>query len=262
MVLARPPLARALDWEDFDLLKVAGSQAASYLAEARAVAALGDAQRFDEFNRRFAFIIHDVKNLVSQLTLVARNAERHADNPEFRADMVATLKDSCGRMNELLARLSQHHGGRADPVRPTALLPLVERVAARFREPPVVVQGDAGIVASIDPARFEQLLGHLIQNAAEASPPTEPVTVAVADAADGVTVAVIDRGCGMTPAFIRDSLFRPFTSSKPGGFGIGAFEARQLATAMDGRIHVASREGEGSRFTIRFPHSIDLEAAA
>jgi putative PEP-CTERM system histidine kinase len=83
IVLARPPVDRALDWEDFDLLRVAGRQAVSYLAEDRAHAALADAARFDEFNRRFAFILHDIKNLVSQLTLVARNAERHADNPDF-----------------------------------------------------------------------------------------------------------------------------------------------------------------------------------
>ncbi|WP_204279985.1 hypothetical protein, partial [Raoultella ornithinolytica] len=74
ILLARPPLDRALDWEDFDLLKVAGRQVASYLAEARAQDALAEAQRFDEFNRRFAFILHDIKNLVSQLTLTARNS--------------------------------------------------------------------------------------------------------------------------------------------------------------------------------------------
>src|SRR3546814_16030222 len=85
ILLARPPVDRALDWEDFDLLRIAGRQVASYLAEARAQGALADARRFDEFNRRFAFILHDIKNLVSQLSLVARNAERHADNPDFRA---------------------------------------------------------------------------------------------------------------------------------------------------------------------------------
>ncbi len=104
------------------------------------------------------------------------------------------------------------------------------------------------------------MLGHLIQNAIEASPPYEPVTLHVA--ADGAQVAidVIDRGSGMSPAFIRDRLFKPFVSSKPGGFGIGAFEARQLAAAMGGRIEVKSREGEGSRFRVvlRPAHAADL----
>ena len=109
----RPITGGALDWEDFDLFRTAGRQAASSLAEAHGQEALPNAQRFDEFNRRFAFILHDIKNLVSQLSLVARNAERHADNPEFRADMVATLQSSVGKMNDLLARLSPRRQSRS-----------------------------------------------------------------------------------------------------------------------------------------------------
>lgn len=262
VVLARPPVARALDWEDFDLLRVAGRQGASYLAEGRAAAALGEAQRFEEFNRRFAFIIHDVKNLVSQLTLVARNAERHADNPAFRADMIATLKDSSGRMSALLGRLSQHSGGRADPPCPTDVHAIVDRLARQRRgQHPVTVQGGPA-AALVDPTRFEQIVGHLIQNAIEASAPDAPVTIAVAHDAAAVTVAVSDTGCGMTAAFVRDELFRPFASSKDGGFGIGAFEARQLAEAMGGTVTVASTPGQGTRFAVTFPAAATLELAA
>ena len=53
--------------------------------------------------------------------------------------------------------------------------------------------------------------------------------------------------------FIRNRLFEPFTSTKPGGFGIGAFEARSLITAMGGRISVDSRPGRGTSFTILLP---------
>src|SRR5690242_9101697 len=174
IVLARPPIARALDWEDFDLLKMLGRQAASYLAEAATHAVLAEARRFDEFNRRFAFIIHDIKNLVSQLTLVARNAERHADNPAFRADMVATLGDAADRMNALLQRLSQHHRGRAERSVPVDLGAFVESLAtARRAQHPIDVVGSAP-AALADPARLDQVLGHLVQNAIEASPPTRP----------------------------------------------------------------------------------------
>lgn len=262
VVLVRPPVARALDWEDFDLLRVAGRQGASYLAEARAAAALSEAQRFDEFNRRFAFIIHDVKNLVSQLTLVARNAERHADNPAFRADMIATLQDSCGRMSALLQRLSQHSGGRADPPRPTDVTAIAARLARQRRgQHEVIVTGDPAL-ALVDPARFEPILSHLVQNAIDASAVDMPVTITVTADAATVTVAVVDQGCGMTPAFVRDELFRPFASSKQGGFGIGAFEARQLAEAMGGRIGVDSAPGRGTRFAVSFPAAASLELAA
>ena len=262
ILLARPPVDRSLDWEDFDLLRIAGRQVASYLAEARAHEQLADARRFDEFNRRFAFILHDVKNLVSQLTLVARNAERHADNPDFRADMVATLKDSAGRMNDLLARLSQHHSGQVDEPISVELLPLVERIARRRSGGhPVIVSGDRGALAMADPARLEQAVGHLIQNAVEASAGGEPVTVTVGRG----SITVADGGTGMSATFIRDHLFRPFVSTKNGGFGIGAFEARQVIQAMGGTLDVASREGEGARFTIALPVAMTtpgLERAA
>jgi len=249
ILLARPPVDRALDWEDFDLLRIAGRQVASYLAEARAQEALAEAERFDEFNRRFAFILHDIKNLVSQLTLTARNAERHADNPEFRADMIATLQDSAGRMNDLLARLSQHHSARGEDLRAVDLRPLVERVATRRRlHHPVIVEG-ADIAAHADPVRLEQVLGHLLQNAVEASAPGVPVTIALGATEAGVTIDVVDHGCGMSPAFLRDKLFKPFVSSKPGGFGIGAFEARQLALGMGGTVSVTSREATGTSGT-------------
>lgn len=251
IVLARPPVPRALDWEDFDLLKAAGRQLASYLAEERALAALAEAQRFDEFNRRFAFIMHDIKNLVSQLTLVARNAERHADNPAFRADMVATLQDSAGRMNDMLARLSQHHRGRIEAPIATPLAPLARRVAkARRAQHPVEVTVTGDPLAVADPATLETLLGHLVQNAIEASTPGAPVTIAVETGQGEARIEVIDRGTGMSPAFVRDKLFKPFVSSKPGGFGIGAFEAQKLAAEMGGRIEVESSEGKGSRFRV------------
>ena len=125
VILAAPEYRRPLDWEDFDLLRTAGHQAASSLAEALGQEALADAQRFEEFNRRFAFILHDIKNLVSQLSLLARNAERHADNPEFRADMVATLQGSVGKMNELLARLAPHSPARVQRIEAQPLRPIL-----------------------------------------------------------------------------------------------------------------------------------------
>jgi signal transduction histidine kinase len=113
-------------------------------------------------------------------------------------------------------------------------------------------------VALADPARLETLLGHLLQNAIEASPPAAPVTLAV----DGATIEVIDGGCGMSAAFIRHELFKPFVSTKPGGFGIGAYEARALAHAMGGSLSVSSREGAGTSFRIALRPAAILDQAA
>jgi putative PEP-CTERM system histidine kinase len=254
VLLEQPEVSRRLDWEDHDLLRVAGRQVASYLAEARGQEALSDARRFDEFNRRFAFIMHDIKNLVSQLSLLARNAERHADNPAFRADMIATLQSSVGKMNDLLARLSQHHRSRPEPPKRHALKPLVERIVAqKTAHHAVTVEGRSDVMAMVDPGRLEQALGHLVQNAIDASAPDSPVYVRITQRGLEAVIEIIDKGCGMSAEFVRSRLFHAFSSTKEGGFGIGAFEARSLVAAMNGRVEVRSREGEGSRFSIILP---------
>lgn len=258
VLLEKPLTDRALDWEDLDMFRVAGRQAASYLAEEAGRSALTDARRFDEFNRRFAFMMHDIKNVVSQLSLVARNAEKHADNPEFRADMVATIKGSSDKMSAMLARLSQHGSVPGEPVRPVVVLDIIDTLARDFRaRHPVVIMRDAEPVVLADPHRLEQALTHLVQNAADASEPNEPVTVAVRAGDGRVMIDIIDRGTGMSPAFIANELFRPFVSVKAGGFGIGAYEARELVRSMGGELAVQSAEGVGTHFTITLPLALD-----
>ncbi len=254
VILEHPTFRRPLDWEDFDLFRAAGIQAASYIAEAKGQQALADGRRFDEFNRRFAFIMHDIKNLVSQLSLVARNTERHADNPEVRADMIATLKASVKKMNELLARLSPGAARETEPPRPIRIEPLVEGVlASKRRAHPVVSSGDAGLVASGDAAGLEQALAHLVQNAVDASAPGVPVELRCFESGGDVAIEIVDRGPGMAEEFVQTRLFQPFVSTKESGFGIGAYEARALIQAMGGRLDVESSVGEGTRFTIILP---------
>ncbi len=194
VLLAAPEYRRPLDWEDFDLLRTAGKQAASSLAEAMGQEALANAQRFEEFNRRFAFILHDIKNLVSQLSLLARNAERHADNPDFRADMIATLQSSVGKMNELLARLAPRSGARVQRVGPQPLRDvLATAIAATRRDRDIQLTCDKDVWAVLDAAALEQSVGHLLQNAADASSGT-PVCVKVAADNRNVTLAISDEG--------------------------------------------------------------------
>jgi putative PEP-CTERM system histidine kinase len=254
IVLARPRIERQLDWEDFDLLKVAGQHLASYLAEQAGQQALMDATRFDEFNRRMAFVMHDIKNLVSQLSLLAANAEKHADNPAFRADMLVTLRNSADKLSALLARLGRYGPGQVHDLAPFDLRDMAQAIAARFSGVhPVVLTREMPVTVAGNREAFEQALIHLVQNAVDASEPDSPVFLDVS--LDGLhgTIEVLDSGSGMSPEFVRTGLFKPFVSSKQGGFGIGAFEARELIRAMGGRIAVESREGLGTRFSIALP---------
>ena len=262
VVLTRPLVWRTLDWEDFDLLRVAGRQVASYLAEAHGQEALLESEQFDEFNRRFAFVMHDIKNLVSQLSLVARNAERHADNPEFRADMVATLQNSVGKMNTLIARLTRYArtgGNRLELIDTATLLRNV--IAEKSPQHLIEFFSEEAVTIMAEAQQLEQVIGHLLQNAIDASNPDQPIYVKLSREAMNGRIDIIDHGTGMSAEFVRSKLFKPFISSKPDGFGIGAFEARSLVDAMNGRIDVESREGEGSRFSIYLPLARRLDEA-
>ncbi len=254
IVLARPRNPRQLDWEDFDLLRVAGQQLASYLAEQAGQQALMDASRFDEFNRRMAFVMHDIKNLVSQLSLLAANAEKHADNPAFRADMLVTLRNSADKLSALLARLGRYGSGQVAALSEIELVELARGIAARFAPShPVMLTRETPVRVVGDREALEQALIHLVQNAVDASEPGSPVFLDVAAEQLSGTIEVVDAGRGMSPEFVRTGLFKPFVSSKQGGFGIGAFEARELVRAMGGRVMVESREGLGTRFAVTLP---------
>ena len=253
-ILARPLIARKLDWEDFDLLTVVSRQLASYLAEQAGQAALLEAGRFDEFNRRMAFVMHDIKNLSSQMSLLLRNAEKHVDKPEFRKDMLLTLRNSADKLNMLLARLGRYGTREKSATQPFDLAATARSVAERFgRHHPVALLRSESALVIGDAEALEQALVHLVQNAVDASSGNS--TVVLECYTDGISgrLQVVDNGKGMTPQFLRNGLFKPFVSSKEGGFGIGAFEARELVRGMGGRLDVESRESVGSRFTITLP---------
>ncbi len=260
VVLLEPPqVLRALDWEDFDLLRVAGRQAASHLAEARGAEALDESQRFEEFHRRFAFIMHDVKNLASQLALLARNIERHGDNPDFRVDMAATVKLSADRLSTLITRLSQQDKARPARLLAVDLAEVAARVvAAKSAQRPVGLVSEGPITVQADAEQLEELLGHIVQNAIDATDADGDVTMTVrSNGAAQAACIITDTGDGMSADFLRNTLFRPFASTKEGGFGIGAYQARQMAEGMGGTLAVSSEEGVGTSFRLTLNRASD-----
>lgn len=254
IVLSRPALPRRLDWEDFDLLRIIGRQLASYLAERAKHEALLEARQFDEFSRRIAFVMHDVKNLASQLSLLARNAELHGDNPAFRADMLVTLRNSADKLNALIARLGRYRTGDRIGLDRVELDEVARRViGGTGRGGRVATLGTPGIAVLGNSESLEQAIAHLVQNAIEASEAGTPVYLDFSTDGVRARIDVVDSGEGMSSQFVRDRLFKPFVSSKSAGFGIGAYEARELVRAMGGRIDVDSRLGVGTRFSISLP---------
>jgi putative PEP-CTERM system histidine kinase len=254
VVLARPRATVEVNWEVRDLLKTASRQAASYLAQLQVTEALVEARKFDAFNRMSAFVVHDLKNLVAQLSLMLKNAERHRDKPEFQADMLLTVENVVQRMNGLLRQLRSGTTPVDKPMS-VALEPIVRRVhaAKSVQHPRFSVEVAAGLHALGHDDRLERVLGHLVQNAVDATPQEGEVAVRVYRAGDKAAIEIADQGVGMSGEFVRNRLFRPFQSSKPGGMGIGAYESAQYVQDLGGRIEVESAPGRGTRITLLLP---------
>jgi putative PEP-CTERM system histidine kinase len=254
---ARSPLR--LNWEIVDLLEIAGSQAAGHLAQEAAANALMVARQFESFNRMSTFVVHDLKNLVAQLSLMNANAEKHKDNPEFQRDMLETLNHSVQKMKLLLQKLSRTEN--AEKKLPLAVDQVVRQAVAlksAFEPRPQLVVEMPGLQVMADRERLERVVGHLIQNAIEATPRDGHVMIRVGrreddEHAGAIEIEITDTGEGMSEDFIRERLFKPFDSTKSAGMGIGVFESREYITELGGALEVTSQPALGTTFKVVLP---------
>ncbi len=263
VLLTRPRAPRVLDWEDVDLLNTMCYHATSYLAEQLAGRQLAENREFEKLNRRFAFALHDIKNLASQFSLVAANFERHGENPAFRADMVSTLKDTSGQMKRLMRRLQgdqEVEGSRTKVI----LEPLMQKLVSIDSHAAVEPMGNRNtseIAVLADEDRLAAVFRHLIDNAIEAVDDNGSVRVSVHKHQSSAVVEIIDNGVGMEADFVANELFRPFRSTKKGGFGLGAFQCRDYVRELGGDLEVFSSPGSGTTVRVILP-AVDVAAPA
>jgi putative PEP-CTERM system histidine kinase len=254
VLLARPHAAPDLDWEVRDLLKTASRQAAVFLAQLHATEALLEARKFEAFNRMSAFVVHDLKNIVTQLSLMMKNAKRLHDNPEFQEDMLMTVESSLEKMRRLMLQLRDGEKS-ASGLLGVDLRPVVQRLAhdAAQRGRTLELAQLQAVSTRGHADRIERVLGHMVQNAFDATPPTGRVWIELTRASGQAQVVVGDTGQGMTADFIANQLFKPFSSTKTSGMGIGAYESAQYVRELGGEIRVESEPGHGTLITVVLP---------
>jgi putative PEP-CTERM system histidine kinase len=255
VVLARSRAQFKLDREAYDLLRVIGREIASRVAEQRAMQVLTQTQQLREYSQRFAFVIHDIKNVSGQLSMLLTNAEVYADNPEFQRDMLATVRASVGKITRLLSRLQAERQERDH-----ALITPAERLRGLIDARRITSKRDielrdhaAGAGAAIDPDAFDTVITHLLNNAIEASGVDARIEVELRMEAHGVVIDIIDHGPGMQPEFVRDELFRPLRTTKDDGHGIGAYQARELLRDAGGDLLVISKPKSGTTMRVILP---------
>lgn len=260
VVLAQARARRKLDWEDIDLLRTAGRQVASTLAQATNARRLTETRQFEGFNRLTAFVMHDIKNLVAQQSLLIKNAERHKHNQVFVDDMLATVENSVQRMTGLLDQLRSDTTSK--PRNRVHLNAVIERLIKErgLQSPkPVYVATAEDLCVLADTEQLITVLGHIIRNAQEATPSDGHVQVRVRRDKDRVCIEVEDDGEGMDEEFVRNRLFEPFFTTKSSkGMGIGAYQAREYARSLGGNVRVNSTPGHGTVFTMLLPLDLSL----
>jgi len=254
VVLAQARAHVDVNWEVNDLLKTAGRQAASFLALMQATEALLDVRKFDAFNRMSAFVVHDLKNIVTQLSLMMKNAKRLHSNPEFQQDMLLTVENSLDRMRQLMLQLRE---GATPPG--TAVGVDLEAIARRIAK----ACADRGRVLEVDVAepvvtrgheeRIERIVGHIVQNAFDATEADGRVWLKLDRSRGQAMIEVGDTGHGMSPEFVRERLFKPFQTTKKAGMGIGAYESFQYVQELGGKITVDSELERGTIVTVLLP---------
>ncbi|MCC5810760.1 MAG: PEP-CTERM system histidine kinase PrsK, partial [Ectothiorhodospiraceae bacterium] len=255
ILLTRPDVTTDINWEDRDLLKTLGRQLAGYLSLHENAQALSQARQFEAFNQLTAFLMHDLKNLIAQQSLVVKNAEKHKHNPEFIDDAMSTIGSSVARMERLLEHLQRsQRKGIVERVGVRHMLEdAVRRCSDRSPRPTLVVRGPDAFLEA-DPEEITMVVVHLVRNAQDATPDGGLISLEADIGADELQLTVEDSGEGMTPEFVRDELFKPFRTTKSSkGMGIGAHQVREFVRRMGGRVSVSSVLGEGTSFVISLP---------
>ena len=245
------------NWEDSDLLKTAARQAASFIVQREVSEQLAEAKQFESYNKLATYMVHDIKNLVTQLSLITSNAEKHKNNPLFMDDAIKTISNSVDKMNVMMAKLKDKT--TAKPFVTVNIIELLQelvsnrQIAGKNPIPLLTwdakqcnVKGDRGQLLSI--------FGHLVQNAQDATESDGSIDILVTRQGGWLAIEIKDTGCGMSEDFIKTKLFKPFKTTKGGsGMGIGVYEAREIILSSGGRIEVRSVDGKGTSFTVHLP---------
>jgi putative PEP-CTERM system histidine kinase len=258
--LIRGKRHRALNYEDHDLLKTAGRQVAAFLAHDLVMEQLSETRQFEAYNKLSAFVIHDLKNLLSQQVLLVENAKKHQHRPEFVVDVIKTVDNGVQRMRRLLRQLERHAPvSHEQRVELNALLHDTVTACAKGGVTPSFNR-HRPLWVHAQPDRLSSVIGHIITNAQQATQADGSIAVGLNDRDGRAVIEIRDSGVGMSEEFIRRRLFKPFDTTKgSSGMGIGVYQAREVIRSLGGDITVTSSVGAGTTVSIVLPIAEPIE---
>ena len=271
--------------DDYDLLKSVAAHAASAINSARLFEERMKARELEAFHRLSSFVMHDLKNATTMLSLVAQNARKHLCDPEFQKDALLTMSEAVTRMEKMISRLStfdmdqerrrEHDRGRFDDpaykgaegrdiygleFKTLDLNQIVKDAIGKIKIndlTQLTIEESLGQVSRVrgDVEEIYKVVYNLLLNACEAMNGQGHIKVSTGLNGDKVAFVVIDKGIGMSREFVENSLFRPFKSTKKRGLGIGLYQCKTIVEAHNGKIEVESELGVGTTFRVLLPRA-------
>jgi putative PEP-CTERM system histidine kinase len=251
---------RRLSSDEIGFIEAAANPVSLTIMGARMTDELIISREIESFQRFSSFVLHDLKNSVAMLSMLMQNAEKNIGNPDFQQEALLTISKAVNRQKKIISRLTEEKAGEKLTLEKVKLLALVNKTLERVRLDTVKtvesqVTIDEGLEVIIDPDKIGSVFDNLVINAVEAMPDGGLLEIKAANSESPGQVAVsfTDAGVGMTKEFVSTRLFKPFSSTKPHGLGIGMYQSREIIRAHRGRIEVISEPGKGTEFLIYLP---------
>ena len=255
--------------EDFELLETLANQSTVTIQNAKLSEDLLVSKAMESFHNLTSFVLHDLRNSVSMLSMVIKNAEKNLDNQKFQKDMLVTISNAVGRMNSLISKITSLPDELKPKLQTVHVNDLIKNVMQDIKitelkhiESENDFQKLPDLAIDID--LFQKVMENLIINALEAMPEGGKLKVATnfhnhsvgaqKISGDGFAeIEVSDTGTGISEEFIRNRLFKPFQTTKKKGLGVGLYQCKEIISAHNGTIEVFSKVNEGTSFKILLP---------
>ena len=252
VILSPPKVATSITFEDRDLMTNISTQVASHILLHQQEKVISDSKQMETYNRLSAFIMHDINNVIAQLALIGKNAERHRNNPAFVDDMIKTVHNATSRMQSLIQKFNPASKEKRTTFPVSELCQELKQDFNRSLPIPTI-QIDVDFQIEADKQRLSLAVKNLIRNAQEATDEDGFVLLHAKKTMGGKQLLIKDSGHGMSQRFIDEELFRPFVTTKEtNGVGIGAYLTKSYLEHLGATLKVYSKEGEGSLFEITF----------
>jgi putative PEP-CTERM system histidine kinase len=242
--------------EDFNLLKTMADQLASSMLNLMLSERLRESKQMETFQSLSAFLVHDLKNLASNLSLTVQNLPKHFDNPEYRNDALEFLSHSVDKIRMMCARLTSLSQKVELDLKTFNLNEIVNRTLSGLNgviSDKIMKKFESVPNVDLDPEQIQKVIINLVLNAHEATDQKGEIFISTSHKNSWVLLTVQDNGHGISRDFMEKSLFHPFKTTKYKGMGIGIYHSKMIVEAHHGKIEVESEPGKGSIFRVFLP---------